>query len=129
MMIEILLLVGFVIAATTSVFFWAKSRAEVDTKNVAYSIGASIQCADIKIEAVCNPPGIKNTGYHTLNKIINRDLAAENQEKVDITNGLAPGGTWSTGINNGNEVIPMVEEEGKLYLCKEKAIVVKCEQT
>lgn len=135
MIIETVLLLGFIVASMVTVYFWAKSRTESETAKTIAGIASSYECADIKITQECelNNAKIANTGMHTIKKVLVRDITSL-QEYGPLDTEILPGGSAylntiifsNYNINNEYEVTPLVDVSNKLYMCREKGVKVKC---
>lgn len=136
MMVETILLIGFIIASMVVAYYWAKNRAETDTKNVVAGLASNLECAGIKIAYSCddNNLNINNTGLHSIKKLLIRETKGnELYEMLEIE--LKPKGSLSLNENyisyDSNKeygIVPLVAAElsNKTYMCKEKGIIVKC---
>src|SRR3989344_7611912 len=122
-LIETILLIGFVVVSMFAVYSWARTRAKEDTSTVGSGLASSLQCADIKIAASCDKGIIyvNNTGLHTIKKMLVRWAGAGQEGQSFLDAEVKPYKETSSGeypdLAAGREVAPMVEINGKLYLC------------
>ena len=135
MLIETILLIGFVILSTIAVYSWAKSRARDDTTKIVSGLASSLDCADIKIAWSCD--GIDKGDKTIIAQIINNtgQLRIENlllrktsEEPKIISRTINPGDSIDISkeltTDSEYEIIPLVEKSDKFYLCKEKGLVI-----
>ena len=136
------LLIGFTVAMTATVFFYEKNQAKSMAENVAYSNEAKIECNDVAIN-IGNCDGtlgckvnVYNTGKRSIYGIVYRDKKSKSKEysiTLDKTNfpikpglGITPiiGNTNGWNFNEGLDVIPLISVNDKLYSCSSKIIHV-----
>ena len=140
-LIETILLIGFVVVSMFAVYSWARSMAKEDASKVISGLASSLQCADIKIAASCDSDTVivNNTGLHTIKKLLVRwidtsqnagqsfsDVAVKPYECSSSTTYAECLSITYPDLVVGREVTPIVEINGKLYMCKEKGITIKC---
>ena len=134
MIVETILLLGFIVASMITVYFWAKSRAESETAKTIAGIASSYECADIKImqECVESDVLIKNTGAHTIKNLLVREVTSL-QEYGPLDTEIKPVESVklseiipSYNINYEYEITPLIAVSNKFYMCREKGIKIKC---
>lgn len=139
------LLIGFTVAMTATVFFYEKNQAKNMAENVAYSNEAKIECNDVAINiGTCDETlgckvNVYNTGKRSIYGIVYRDKKSKSKEysiTLDKTNFPMEPGLKITPIiadtngwefSKGLDVIPLISVNDQLYSCSNKIIHVQYE--
>lgn len=137
------LLIGFTVAMTATVFFYEKNQAKKMAENAAYSNEAKIECNDVAINiGDCDGSSgckvnIYNTGKRSIYGIVYRDKKSKSKEysiTLDTINfPMKPGSKLTPIIANTNgwefseglDVIPLISVNDQLYSCSNKIIHVQ----
>ena|SRR3989338_95471 len=135
MLVETILLIGFVVISTIGVYSFMKEKAETDTKKTIEGIASNLECADVKIDSSCDEDNtiINNTGFFAIKNLL---IRTSTEEPVILDINMLPKDSIDEisnpklllTLNIEYEVAPLVNANNKLYICKGKSIkITKCQ--
>ena len=135
--LEWVLATGIVVAITAFTISWSMRETKSLTEDVVYSLAGHSDCREVKLSATADCVStvtITNRGRFKIKKLI---LTLDTQTQMDTEKeGLPELNLPGTGMEtislntlppfSNMTAMPLIEVEGKLFGCSEKALVVRC---